>query len=177
MPNGKARRLTGAAQAFGVARADRCSSAMNDEASSRAHRWLLTLTCRARAHRCSPTLIAVASARGHVAAVVQPDVREATAWSTTTARGEERPRRESETSRHVHAGLEHFMSDKHGAGSKRHERAAGGRRAEHLVTSLRTHLQSSTPQISSPNTSRRTLCTTGSRAGARSKVARRSWHG
>ena len=154
MPRSKAGHLTGAAWAHGFARADRCSSAMNVAASSRAHRWLSSMTCRARAHRRSPTMIAVAGARGNVAEVILTGVREACACSMAMARGEERPRREAGTSRHVHAGLEHFMSDKHPAGSEGHGRAVGGRRAEHLVTSLRTHLQSSTPQISSLNTSR-----------------------
>ena len=50
-----------------LARAGRCSSAMNDAASARARRWLSPMTCRARAHRCSPRMTAVTSACGHVA--------------------------------------------------------------------------------------------------------------
>ena len=66
------------------------------------------------------------------------------------------------------------MSDRDAAGLKEHGRAVGHGRAEHLVTGWRTHLQSSTPQISSPNTSRRTKrLLPGARPSARSKRQQR----
>ena len=66
MPCCKARRCTGAARACELARADPCSAARMNAASSRARRWLLSMPCRARAPPCSPTMTAISSARGMV---------------------------------------------------------------------------------------------------------------
>ena len=79
-------------------------------------------------------------------------VRGAPAWSATMARGTERPRCESETSRHVHAGSKDLVSDKHPAGSEEHARAVGRERAEHLVTAWGTHFRECTPQTIRFNT-------------------------